>query len=107
MKRVSVTVIKKTLGMIEHNDGEFVEVQNIGIEGIETGLHLDRVQIQRSDTEYNRRDFLRRFKVGGLLDVCTTLRVAPTSKTGKQLKQLERDDDTEQERFEGLPSSHH
>ena len=45
-----MVVSKKVEGEVEHNDGEFAEVQTFGIEGIEKNLLLAIFQIHREDT---------------------------------------------------------
>ena len=45
-----MTMTKKVEGEVDYNNGEFAEAKTIGIEGIEDGLWLDTMTIQR-DTE--------------------------------------------------------
>ena len=65
-------VTKKVEGEVEFNDGEFVEVQTYGIEGIEKDLLLKTVQIHREDTDDTSDEFQKRFPVGTVLQITTT-----------------------------------
>ena len=42
---------KRVHGEVEHNDGEFAEIQTVGIEGIEKDLLLETIQVHRCDTD--------------------------------------------------------
>src|ERR1035438_5142731 len=55
---------KRVEGRIEYNDGEFAEVQTIGIEGIEKNLLLETIQIHREDTQDTPEEFRHRFQIG-------------------------------------------
>ena len=66
---------KRVEGQVEYNDGQFAEVQTVGIEGIEKDLWLDTVQIHRVDTENTPEEFQRRFPVGMKLGVLTTTEI--------------------------------
>jgi hypothetical protein len=66
---------KRVRGDVEHNDGEFAEIQTLGIEGIEKDLLLKTIQVHRCDTDYSREQFRDRYPVGSWLDVCTTIEV--------------------------------
>ena len=48
---------KRTAGKILYNDGEFAEVQLVGIEGDEENLLLESTQIHRCDTDDSPRSF--------------------------------------------------
>jgi hypothetical protein len=67
-----MVIRKKVEGRVDHNDGEFAEVQTIGIEGIEKDLWLGTFQIHREDTRDTPDEFQRRFPVGKWLDILTT-----------------------------------
>jgi hypothetical protein len=60
---------KKVEGQIDYNDGEFAEVQSIGIKGIEKDLWLGTLQIHRENTRDTPEEFQRRFPVGMWLDI--------------------------------------
>jgi hypothetical protein len=60
-------------------DGQFAEVQTIGIEGIEKDLWLGTLQIHRENTRDTPEEFRRRFSVGMRLDVVTTTEIATQS----------------------------
>jgi hypothetical protein len=66
---------KRVEGEVEYNDGEFAEIQTIGVEGIEKNLCLETIQIHRCDTENTPEEFQRRFPVGMRLGVMTTTEI--------------------------------
>jgi hypothetical protein len=81
---------KQVEGQVEYNDGEFAEIQTIGIEGIEKSLLLETIQIHRGDTQDTPEEFRHRFPVGVRLAVLTTTevtkkRVRRTSQTNSAL----------------------
>ena len=63
MKKNQMVVRKRVQGKVEYNDGEFAEIQTIGIEGIEKNLLLETIQIHRGDTENTPDEFQGRFPV--------------------------------------------
>jgi len=67
---------KRTEGKILYNDGEFAEVQLVGIEGNDDDLLLETTQIHRCDTDDLPQEFQRRFPVGRWLDVLTTTEIS-------------------------------
>ncbi len=91
---------KTVLGEVQYNDGEFAEVETYGVDGIETGLILETIQIHRSDTNDGTKKFQRKFRVGTLLDITTTVEIKPTSKTAHDLDELNHAADEVQRRFE-------
>jgi hypothetical protein len=70
-------ISKKVKGEVDYNDGEFAEVQNSGIEGIEEDLLLETFQIHRENISCSPEEFCRRFPVGMRLDVVTTTEITP------------------------------
>jgi len=66
---------KRVEGRVEYNDGEFAEVQTIGIEGIEENLLLETIQIHRRDAQNSPEEFQRRFPVGTRLGILTTTEI--------------------------------
>ena len=62
---------KRVEGRVKYNDGEFAEIQTIGIEGIKEDLLLDAIQIHRSDAQNTPEEFQRRFPVGMTLGILT------------------------------------
>jgi len=50
MENTRTVVRKRVEGLVDYNDGEFVEVQIVGIEGIEKDLWLETIQLHRQDT---------------------------------------------------------
>ena len=69
MDETRVVVRKKVEGRVQYNDGEFVEVQTVGIEGIEKDLLLETIQIHCEDTNDTPDEFERRFPVGMWLEM--------------------------------------
>jgi hypothetical protein len=72
MEKTRMVVRKRVEGRIDYNDGEFAEVQTVGIEGIEQDLFLGTIQIHREDTNDTPDEFQSRFPVGIWLDILTT-----------------------------------
>ena len=74
---------KKLEGEVQHNDGQFAEIQTVGTEGLEKNLLIDLIQISRSETRDTLEQFQRRLPVGMWLDITTTtefrLQEAPDS----------------------------
>jgi len=66
---------KRVQGEVEFNDGEFAEIQTVGIEGIEKDLLLQTIQVHRGDTGYSCEQFQRKVPVGSWLKICTTIEV--------------------------------
>jgi hypothetical protein len=66
---------KRVHGEVEHNDGEFAEIQTMGIEGIEKDLLLETIQVHRCDTDDSGEQFRDRYPVGSWLDIRTTIEV--------------------------------
>jgi hypothetical protein len=64
MEKTRIVVQKRVTGRVDYNDGEFAEVQTVGIEGIEEDLWLATIQVHREDTEDLPEEFQRRFPVG-------------------------------------------
>ena len=50
MEKTEMVIRKKVEGRVDYNDGEFAEVQTVGIEGIEQDLLLETIQIHADDT---------------------------------------------------------
>ena len=78
MKSEPLAVRKAVRGQVQYNDGEFAEVQTVGIEGIEENLLGEIIQIHRCDTHDVPFEFGRRFPVGSWLDILTTTEIIPT-----------------------------
>jgi hypothetical protein len=72
MKRTRIVSEKRVHGEVECNDGEFAEIQTVGIEGVEKNLLLETVQAHRDDTSYSCEQFQDKLSVGTWLDICTT-----------------------------------
>ena len=75
MEKTQMLTSKRVEGRVEYNDGEFAEIQTIGIEGIEKNLLLETTQIHRSDTQNTPDEFQRRFPVGMRLGIVTTTEI--------------------------------
>lgn len=71
MEETRMVVRKRVKGLVEYNDGEFAEVQTLGIEGIEQDLWLKTIQLHREDTNDTPDEFQRRFPLGMWLDILT------------------------------------
>jgi hypothetical protein len=50
MEKIRIVSQTRVHGEVEYNDGEFAEVQTVGIEGIEKNLLLETIQVHREDT---------------------------------------------------------
>jgi hypothetical protein len=94
-------VIKKNvLGQVLYNAGWFADIGTIGLEGMDTGLMLDEIQISCYDTNDEEEEFQQKFRVGTLLDITTTVEIKLSSKTDRDLDELDRANDEIQRRFE-------
>ena len=62
-------------GEVDYNDGEYAEVQTVGIEASEKDLLLETIQVHRGDTSYSCEQFKDKLPVGLWLDICTTIEV--------------------------------
>jgi phosphoribosylanthranilate isomerase len=71
MKKTQMVVRKRVKGRVEYNDGEFAEIQTVGILGIEENLSLSTIQIHRCETKDSSEEFQQRFEVGMWLDIST------------------------------------
>jgi hypothetical protein len=75
MGKIRIISQKRVHGEVEYNDGEFAEVQTVGIEGLEKDLLLETIQVHRNDTSYTREQFQQKLPVGSWLGICTTIKV--------------------------------
>jgi hypothetical protein len=75
MKTARVISHRQVHGEVECNDGEFAEIQTVGIDDIEKDLLTERIQIHREDTKYSSAEFEEEFSVGSLLEISTTIEV--------------------------------
>ena len=66
---------KQIEGVVESNDGDFAEIETNGIEGIEEGLLLDTITIERNETKEEPEHFQRRLPVGMWVDIETVITV--------------------------------
>lgn len=76
METTRLLISKAVKGRIQYNDGEFAEVQTVGIEGIEENLLLATIQIHRWDTQDALEQFQRKFQVGMWLEIFTTTEIS-------------------------------
>jgi hypothetical protein len=53
MEKTRVISQTRVRGEVEYNDGEFAEIQTVGIEASETDLLLKTIQVHREDTSYS------------------------------------------------------
>jgi hypothetical protein len=75
MEQTLVVSQERVHGQIEFNDGEFAEIQTVGIDGLEKDLLLGTIQVHREDTSYSCEQFQDKLPVGSWLDICTTIEV--------------------------------
>jgi hypothetical protein len=54
---------KQVHGEVEFNDGEFAEIQAVGIHGIEKDLLLQTIQVHRGDTGYSCEQFQKKSRL--------------------------------------------
>jgi len=80
-----MVITKEVEGVVDSNDGEFAEINTIGIEGIEDGLWLGTMQIRRVNMEDTWEDFLQRLPVGMRLRIVTTTEIKPISQSPADL----------------------
>jgi hypothetical protein len=90
MEKTRIVSQKRVHGEVESNDGEFAEIQTVGIDGIEKDLLLETIQVHRGDTSYSCEQFQDKFPVGSWLDICTTIEVT-TAASSKD--NLDKDED--------------
>jgi hypothetical protein len=90
---------KKVLGEVSFNNGDFCEIDTYGLEGIDTGLMLESIQLARHDTGDGVKKFRQRFRIGTLLDITTITTITVSSKTERDLKELGRACDEVQKSF--------
>jgi len=64
---------KRLAGEVQYNDGQFIEIQTVGTEGIEKSLLIETIQVDRSETTDTPEQFQRRFPIGMWLEICTTM----------------------------------
>src|SRR5664279_4829901 len=76
MEKTQMIVRKQVEGAVQYNNGEFAEVDTIGIEGLEKDLLLETIQVHRCDTEDTSEEFQRRFPVDVRLDILTITEIA-------------------------------
>jgi hypothetical protein len=75
METTRITSQTRVHGEVEFNDGEFAEIQTVGIEASETDLLLESIQVHREDTGYSCEQFRDKLPVGSWVDICTTIEV--------------------------------
>ena len=86
MCKTQIIVSKRTEGEVQHNGGEFAEIQTNGIDGIEKDLLLDTIQIDRDDIGDTPEVFKRKLEVGMWLDISTqTVLTSPTTSSRAHL----------------------
>jgi hypothetical protein len=77
MTKTMIVIRKRVEGQVLYNDGEFSEIQTNGIEGIEEGLLLNKIQTHREDTSDTPEEFQRRFPIGMWVDIMTITEITP------------------------------
>jgi hypothetical protein len=78
-------VTKKIEGEVSYNDGEFAEVNTIGIEGIEKDLWLGTMQIHLPSSDNSTEEFRQLFPVGMVLEIETTTEITPIIQSPEDL----------------------
>jgi hypothetical protein len=99
MERSSVTIQKRVEGQVVFNNGQFAEIETYGIDGIETGLFLDTIQVDRGATASDMRNFKRTFRRGTCLEISTTLEISRIHRSGRDWKKLREACEEEQQQF--------
>lgn len=82
------------------NNGQFAEIETYGIEGIETGLFLDTIQVDRGEAASDTRNFKRNFRRGTCLEITTTTEISRIHKSAEDWKKLNEACEEEQRKFE-------
>jgi hypothetical protein len=100
MSKIQLTIRKRVEGQVQCNQGDFAEIVTHGISGIDTGLIVETIQISRYDTSDGTKEFRRKFRVGTLLDIMTTVDFRSTSRSARDWKELSDAADEVQRRFE-------
>jgi hypothetical protein len=75
MEQIRIVSQKRVRGEVECNDGEFAEIQTVGIEGGEKDLLLETIQVHREDTSYSCDQFRDKLPAESWLDICTTVEI--------------------------------
>jgi hypothetical protein len=75
MEKIRIVSQNRVNGEVEYNDGDFAEIQTVGIEGIEKDLLLETIQVHRDNTSYTCEQFQDKLPVGSWLNICTTIEV--------------------------------
>ena len=70
MEKIRIVSQTRVHGEVEYNDGDFAEIQTVGIEGMEKDLLLETIQVHRNDASYTCDPFKDKLPVGSWLDVC-------------------------------------
>ena len=81
MEKKRLVVRKRVDGEIKYNDGEFAEVQPVGIEETEKVCLLKTIPIRREDTNDTPEEFQRRFPIGTRVNIHTTTDITAHSST--------------------------
>src|SRR5262249_32619038 len=69
----TMMIRKRLAGEVHYNDGQFIEIQTVGTEGLEKSLLIETIQVDRSETTDTPEQFQRRFPIGMWLEICTTM----------------------------------
>jgi hypothetical protein len=89
MEKIRIISQTRVHGEVEYNDGEFAEIQTIGIEGIEKNLLLETIQVHRKDTSYSCERFQEKLPVGSWLDIWTTIEVTTLESDADDLDEVD------------------
>jgi hypothetical protein len=69
----TMMIRKRLAGKVQYNDGQFVEIQTVGTEGLEKSLLMETIQVDRSETADTPEQFQHRFPGGMWLEIWTTM----------------------------------
>jgi hypothetical protein len=76
MTKTMMVIRKRVEGQVLYYDGEFIEIQTNGIEGIEEGFLLNTIQTHR-DTRDAPEAFQCRFPIGMWVDITAITEITP------------------------------
>jgi hypothetical protein len=85
-------IIRKSLaGHVSYNDGDLVEIELVGVEGVEKNLVLDTTQVSIYETTDTKEQFLQRFPAGTWLNMTLTTEITPYRQQRKRTRQKSED----------------
>jgi hypothetical protein len=75
VKKTRIVSQKRVRGEVEYNDGEFAEIQTVGIEASEKDLLLETIQVHREDTNFSCEQLQDKLPLASWVNICTTIEV--------------------------------